>query len=431
MFTIFASVVIGHFRWYLLVIGLLWGLLILQIDRAIVTEPHYRFHEARDALLAAQDDQPARDDPKHRTDQGNQVGQADQPFDGQLTAALPGLALVDQLPAANGTGSVNGFAPAWDRSAAQPLPAALDLMKLPPDRAGWHLRGLVYLMRLLITCCIAFLVAEAAMLLIFHPEVEQQLTLIHQAQFQQERTQRIDQAISQEQGPLNTLLTNWRNAQQAVTSDKQQLTRDQDTAANEERGVKSGDSTGVEGAGKQWESDEGIVNADETTLAKAQQAAANAGTAYNNLNTELQQASQANPKALAVLNVPNMTQLQQSVYSDNGLDAQEHAFDAFVAQDHGDILVTVGPWVIRVLLISIDLVPLGTKLLNHYTLYGRRVSERALLIRYEDQVNDTARLRYLDQQATIGALHRQHDFEVEVERMGYRRTWQMGYLNPR
>lgn len=437
-FTIFASVVVGQFRWYLLATGVFWGLLILLVDRAIVTEPHYRFREARAALRGVKDEKAERDKAQvKQVDDGQQVD--GQQVDGQLTSPLAGLPLASPQVtgangsvAANGVSSVNGSAPARDPAAEERPPARLDSMNLPPDRTGWHVRGLVYLMRLLITCCIAYLVAEAGMLLIFHQEVKQQLTQIHAIQFQQERTGLINQAINQEKDQLSVLRGNWATAEKNVKSDQQQLTADQNKAANEQQGVLTGGTSGIPGAGQQWNLDKGIVTDDENTLRAAQKDAANAELAYKNLNSELQLASEANPTALAELNVSGSTiaMLKQSVYGNNGLDAQEHAFDTFVAQDRGDVLVVVGPWVIRVLLISIDLVPLGTKLLNRYTLYGRRVSQRALLIRYADQVRDTAMLRDIDQQATIRALHRQHDFEVEIERMGWRRTWKMGHLNP-
>jgi len=48
-FSIFTAVVIGHFRFPF---GLVRGTLILLIDRAIVTEPHYRLNAAREALGA-------------------------------------------------------------------------------------------------------------------------------------------------------------------------------------------------------------------------------------------------------------------------------------------------------------------------------------------------------------------------------------------
>jgi Domain of unknown function (DUF4407) len=41
-FTIFASVVLGRFHVVLIPFALGWGTLILLVDRAIVTEPHYR-----------------------------------------------------------------------------------------------------------------------------------------------------------------------------------------------------------------------------------------------------------------------------------------------------------------------------------------------------------------------------------------------------
>ena len=138
-FSIFTAVVIGHFGWYLVPFGLAWGTFILLIDRAIVTEPDYRLNAARKALGAL--DLPAAHGVKGSSN-GSSNGEAS-----HGGAATP--------PLATGLGGST----------------ALAVLPLPKDGAGWHVRGLVCAMRVVITLCIAYLVAEAAMLLIFHPEV--------------------------------------------------------------------------------------------------------------------------------------------------------------------------------------------------------------------------------------------------------------------
>ena len=417
-FTIFAAVVIGHFRWYLVPFGLAWGTVILLIDRAIVTEPRYRFNAARDALRGLDEPAPASEQP----------GAAREP------GPPPGT-----VHAANGSANGDGS----HAKAASPPPSAdwrtgadLARLHLPKDNAGWHIRGLIYAMRLVITACIAYLVAEAAMLLIFHPEVTQALAQVHVAQFQQERTQAIDTAISQETGQPKILLQKWDAAKNDVATAQQVVNMDQAVMAAEEKGIvlygPNGQTTsGTVGPGHSFDQDVQALQAAEKTLKTKQDDAENAEATYNALVTELQQAHQANPAALAALHVPDLKALQASTFADNGLNDQELAFDQFVANNRGDLLATAGPWVLRVLLISIDLVPLGTKLLNRYTLYGRRMSERALVIRYHDLTQDTAALQDLDQQAAISALHRQHDYDVETRRVGYRKSWQMNHLRIR
>ena len=396
-FTIFTAVVLGHFRWYLVPFGLAWGTLILLIDRAIVTEPHYWEREAGAALQI-----------------GPPIGET------------PPTLATAEMTAANGS---NGSHRPGRGQASHAR--AVTAMKLPPDHAGWHLRGLVYTMRLLITLCIAYLVAETAMLLIFHPEVSQQLAQLHVSQFQQERTQEINAAIKQETGQLNTYRAQWNRAQASVASMKQQLNKDTAQAAAEKGGQTSGPdgpTSGLPGESGQWQADIVNVNQDRQQLQTLSQDAAQDESKYNNLSTELQAASQANPAALSALHVPDPAILRAGIFRDNGLNAQEHALDMFVAANRGDVLATAGPWVLRVLLIAIDLVPLGTKLLNRYTIYGRRLSERALVIRYHDMARDNAILRDIDQQAAIHTLHSQHDYEVEAERAGWRRSWRMNHM---
>jgi hypothetical protein len=107
--SIFAAVVIGHFRWYLVPFGLAWGTLILLIDWAIVTEPHYRLNAARKAIGAL--NLPTAHEVKGSSN-GSSNGEAS-----HGGAATP--------PLATGPGGST----------------ALAVSPLPKDRAGWHVRG--------------------------------------------------------------------------------------------------------------------------------------------------------------------------------------------------------------------------------------------------------------------------------------------------
>jgi len=383
-FTIFSIVVIGHFHWYLIPFGLLWGTVILLIDRAIVTEPHYRERTASKSFSTEE---------RSATD----------------TVAWAG----------NGTNGSNGSA-AGHGGATRP---ALT-MEVPPDRAGWALRGLVYALRILITACIAYLVAEAAMLLIFHPEVTAEVAQLHVAQFQQAEAKDLAKA----QTDLGSLHSAWTSAQQQVATQQTLVKNDIAQAAAEESGRSSGPlgpTSGMAGTGSTYQQDLGKIQADEKTLTRLQNDATQDEQQYDTLKSELQGADQGNLKDLQAF---HLTDVREGINSDNGLNEQEHAFSLFVQANQGDVLATAGPWVLRVLLIAIDLVPLSTKLLNRYTIYGRRMSERALIIRYHDVSRDNAIMRDIDHQAAIHALRSQHDYEVDAERAGWRRSWRMNYM---
>jgi hypothetical protein len=472
-FTVFAAVVMGHFQWYLVLFGLGWGLVILLIDRAIVTEPHYRMRVARAALQASRPGG-APPGPRRRWRRGGS-GEQPAPEPASPVAAPPGTADsngasvngangtngasgTNAATVANGTNGTNGTSAATvtdgtngtsavtransangangtHGATSQAHPAVdLDTMRLPPDYAGWLVRGVIYLTRLAITCCIAFLVAEAAVLLIFHPEVTQQLEVTHLAQFQQQRAAEITRAVNGEKQPLQTLLVNWKTAETTVSGDEKTLQQYTDQADAEQEGrVIDGPNgqpatSGQPGAGERFHLDAGLVGHQEEILDTDRTAAAKAEKAYNTLNSEIQQVYQGNASALAQLNAPSLSKLKSDIYNDNGLDAQEHAFDAFLAMNKGDLLATYSPWALRGLLIAIDLVPLGTKLLNRFTIYGRRLSERALVIHYHDMARDNAVLRDIDQQAAIHDLHAEHDFDVEAERVGWRTSWRMNHL---
>jgi hypothetical protein len=390
-FTIFASVVLGRFHVVLIPFALGWGTLILLVDRAIVTEPHYRERKARKALeaIAAKPDNPAA----HTENSHN---------------------------GSSHNGSARDGSASPDESA---IPVAK--MDVPSNWSTAHVRLLVYLARVLIAACLAFLVADAIMLLIFNPEVESELSVLHAAEYSQAVTHFAagQQPVAAE---LNKQLSDDTSQRNLMHT---QVLQDRTTLANEGKGVAGAGLTGIVGYGPQYKQDRTDLNND-TTAYNALVAKVNNDTVnVANEKTFIAELSAQDPAALANPAAASLVAQRKTIYADGGFDEREKAFNDFLKTDNGDVVATFGPWALRVLLISFDLLPLGAKLLNPYTIYGRRMSERALMIRYYDLARQRAMIRDADRQAAVGEVRSRHDYEVEARRAEHRQSWQMNHMN--
>jgi len=404
-FTVFASVVLGRFHVVLIPFALGWGTLILLVDRAIVTEPHYRERKARKAFeaIAAKADDPA--------------AQADDP------AAQADTPAADNGSSRNGS-SHNGSAHNGSASSVEPA-TPVAKVDVPSNWSSAHVRLLVYLDRVLIAGCLAFLVADAIMLLIFNPEVESELSVLHAAEYSQAVTHfaASQQPVAAE---LNSQLSDDTTQRNLMHT---QVLQDRTTLADEGKGVSGAGLTGNVGYGPQYKQDRTDLNNDTTAYNKLVAKVNNDTMNVANEKTFIAELNAQDPAALANPAAASLVAQRKTTYADGGFDEREKALSDFLKTDNGDVVATFGPWALRVLLISFDLLPLGAKLLNPYTIYGRRMSERALMIRYYDLARQRAMMRDADRQAAVGEVRSRHDYEVEARRAAHRLSWQMNHMN--
>jgi hypothetical protein len=427
-FTIFASVVIGRFHWYLPVFGVGWGLLILMVDRSIVTETHYRERAALAALAAKGSSAPASSlNGVNGTGNGTSNGSANGHPNGHGDADAVGVAGPGDAAGPNRTLPLTPVSGPGQAAGDDPL----GTMKPPSDRSGWPNRALVYALRIAMALCIAFLVSEAAILLIFHDEVEQTLQKTHAAQYQQAVNQAVATATAKQ-----TVVVN--NAAQTVAGDNTQVQEDEQTsekwtqqAAAEEGGDKSGPegiASGQAGDGESEKADRAeatlFTDKAQKELTKEEQDEAT----YSKQENLLTDARQDDPAALQALGVQDPAQQHARIFGDNGFYAQDVAFNTFVSQNGDNFTLKSMPWVLRFLLISIDLIPLTTKLLNRYTIYGRRLSERALLIRYSDLLRNQEAIRDIEHRRDIARINRSHDLDMREKHVEHDRYWQTVHM---
>lgn len=385
-FAVFMIIVIGRFTPLVVPAAVGWGLFIFTIDRTIVAEPSYKERQAHE-LLERLDRTPGAPVPKPSS------------------------------------GSVNGSAP---QPAAGHVRQAVSSAEVPPAKpaAARIIRGGTYLLRIAITACLAFLIADGLMLLMFHPEVAQQLSALHAKQFDQQAATFVNNQQNVI-GQLNdTLLTDTaaQKAQQAT------VIQDRATAAEEAYGLAP---DGLHGPGPVYSQDLASLNQDTTRLDRLTKQVAGDRTALAAEQTFLAKVADQDSAALADPRASALAAQRTAVYGDNGFDEQEKAFSAFLSSDKGDPVAVAAPWAVRAILVCFDLMPLGAKLLNPYTIYGRRMTERGLLIRYRDTARLKAQLADVDHQASMAALRASDDYQLSVADAGWRRSWRMTYLGDR
>ncbi|WP_261554075.1 DUF4407 domain-containing protein [Frankia tisae] len=186
-FTVFGSVVVGHFNPLLLPFGLLWAMFIFAADRVIVMEPKR---------------------PRSHRSERRRRGRAGRRGAGDDTVLVTGLLAPDRSPGAAAEAAAN-------RPAAAAPPGAPDLPDNTGPAAGWRpvppdldpapsrVSTLAkYALRFTLAVLAALLVSEALLLIIFAPEVNQKLADTHHTLIQDKR----EQLRAEELAPLQAKL---------------------------------------------------------------------------------------------------------------------------------------------------------------------------------------------------------------------------------
>ena len=396
-FTIFAIVVLNHFYAYIIPFALGWGMLIFFIDRSIVTEPQYRERDAGELM--------------------RRVPQS-KPESIQHDGASPNGATADEA-------RPDRTAPDTDSSAkpAEPVVAIVP----PSAKKGTIIRAFVYLARVIISICLAFLVAETIILLIYNPEIESQLATLHSEEF----GNAVATFVSGQKELLNEYGANLATDTKQQVVENNQVNIDRTTLANEGRGVASTGTTGKPGYGPQYAQDVMALDHDTKLLDKFNNKVATDTTLVTNEKAFIAGLNAQDPKVLAEPQAGDLARQQKLIYANGGFAAREQALNAYLKTTNDSSFTVISVWALRILLISFDLLPLGAKLLNPYTIYGRRMSERAFLIRYQDLVRQQALLGDIDYQAKLHMLWSHHNYQINQRQVAWRSSWRMNHMSDR
>lgn len=339
-FTIYLTIITGVFHDWYLAAAVFWGVLIFAVDRSILVDPSYG------DLAGAE----------RRGDR--------QPV--SAGAADPDATLVahpDDDPSA----------PAPRRAAGQRLWSAV---RVP-----------VYLMRVLVAVTVAILISEALVLIIFRPEIMETV-----------RTQRIS---AYETAVDNLALTRRSTIDHEVVALEQTLTelsrRVKESREAEQAALAlyakevGGDLSGSPGHGpvarrlyEAWRRASNQLQADQAALAAAR--------ARNQPRVDALQAErtalddESSPQRAALRDDPTVAALAATLDTPPGWLQQEKAFADYRAAHPDNAEVVLIPWLLRILLLAVDLIPLGMKLLTGSSVYGRRVAEQGQRARQHDRL---------------------------------------------
>ncbi|MBP2324789.1 uncharacterized small protein (DUF1192 family) [Kibdelosporangium banguiense] len=355
---LYLQTVIGALHTWFIVPALIWGVIVFQVDRMILIEPNYGRLDRAESL-------------------------ADQNIVNRR------VIVTRSGPPVNG--SEKGHEDGW---LAVPPPSA--------DRGSGVSRVGVYVLRFAMALAIAYLVSEALVLMIFRPEVDQELTRNGDVAFERD----IAALAATEADALLPRIQTLRTEIADLDADLAQKKRVVDEARANYNGEADGTSgTGVRGSGPQtraeWENLTRAQRIHDTALADRDNRARLNSTEIQNLTVLWAELRTPTSGAVNELREsPRGKALYAQTHGQAGWLAREQAFADFQQRTSNATVHSV-PWVIRALFVLVDLLPLTMKLLNIRTLYGRRVRDEAQLLRYEDRLRHVSAMRRAGEKAAL------------------------------
>lgn len=275
-----------------------------------------------------------------------------------------------------------------------------------PPPAGRLARAGTYLLRVGLAVGVAWLIGEALLLSLFADEVERELNARHQAEFAQE-TARITAANDRLIEEGNRELTANASARTAATDQ-----------AETARGQVELERTGGRGSS-------GLVGPGANTQAEVDQARAAESVAAQTLeSTTIRDAEiradiadrQAENLAIESGDIdrfPSLVGARDAIFGNRGFAEQEAALGDYLDRHSDQPTVVAVPWIVRGVLLVVDLMPILLKIATPYTVYGQRLRDRGTRQRQHDAVEAVLAARRLDRRASIEAFR--IDLESEVE----------------
>ncbi len=366
-FIVYASTISGAFTPMFLPFALLWAVLIFFLDRSIVAEPSYG-----DVTL--------RFHHRRRINRRSAGDAAD--------ADTPGG---------------NSFRPQQVATGAV--------------KAG------AYLFRIVVALLVAYLIGEAILLVLFRPEIQREI-----AQRQAGQLQEAAQVyVTSKQGRIEFLdgeLTA-RTEQRKATLANEQLLLDQ----------LNGEANGT--GGSRLSGDGRLTRLAEEKYRAAVQARQQLERDHiepdrvqsaekATLSGEIEAIKRGDKAAVAA--IPALQRELELIVANTGWVEQEAALAQFLDANRGQLTVTAVPWIVRGILLAIDLVPLILKLANGTTIYGQRQRDRAAQLRYADAAENELLAEHTDRMAAVDRLRSESARDVAREREQWQRDWRLHYL---
>lgn len=260
-------------------------------------------------------------------------------------------------------------------------------------KPGW----LTYLMRVILAVGVSFIIAEAVTLLIFQSEVRDQLAFTQQA-----RVKDLDARFkAADEDMRRRIEANHDRPELCADSRRKERVRN---AALKKR---QDEATGKPGAGHTGQYGSGpVTRALEADYRKAQR---EYETARGRCEAA-QKAVDGDFKVYERKERPRRDADRVNVQKNVGWVAQEKALHDFI--DGSDSLIVMSlPWVLRVTILVLDLLPLSVKLLGGPTVYERRLREQAYSQTYETQRLREAHIAKIDMRYDLDRLNTRDSYD--------------------
>ncbi|WP_405010910.1 DUF4407 domain-containing protein [Kitasatospora sp. NBC_01539] len=268
---------------------------------------------------------------------------------------------------------------------------AADDHPVPPSRTG---RGrlnswITYPLRIALALLVAVLIGESVCLVVFEPEIRQVLARDAGTAHRAETAGKVDASATALQDAVAR-----RERQMADNDALADAAARTYTDANT-RYYQEINNPGRPGYGALAEAERRKVTA---ALADRQAAAERRDRDNADLRAK-NRADQATVTALRTPGSPEYRAVEAATPAKAGADgwlAREHALRTFRQENRHDPTVRWLPWLIRGLLLLVDVLPLVLKALGGKTLHHRRRREQAELVRYADRVEFAAAVHAID-----------------------------------
>ena len=358
--TLYLVTILGAFSPAYLVAAALWGTLIFFLDRSIVAEPSYG-----DLSRARQ---------RRRQGRSGQEPTPPVPLGERIAESLGhGLARSTKL--------------------------------------------LAYAFRIVVAVLVAWLIGEAILLAILKPEITTQLDQIHNAKFRAATAAYVKPTRDQ----IATLTDQRQHDQQQIDDLNRAVNDAYHTWQNELLGH---GGTGQAGNGTEAKDRQAHY---EELYAALPAAVGNLNKIIDDIdaqltakNAEVAAIDSGDPARIAT--IPELKAAHDDIYGNRGWVEQEAALDQYLRVNGTSPTVSAVPWLIRGILLAIDLLPLMLKIASSSTLYGHRMRDRADRIRYRDLADDELAMDLVDQGTDLqrDRAHQRFDVARQYDQ------WRMG-----
>jgi hypothetical protein len=291
------------------------------------------------------------------------------------------------------------------------------------ERRSGALRGGAFGLRFVIAVLVAYLIGEALLLAVFRPEVEQVRTERQQAAFAQVSedfiaakkglVDGIDVATTDRAAELGRLITEENQRQNDLDQEKRGTAGSGQVGDGPEAAEKRRRLADARDQRRKFEATK--PGADQQDQEQKKQ-----------LQTEIAAIQGNDPTVIDT--IPDLREARDRIRKNTGWVESEAALQQYLDQNPTFTVVVV-PWILRILLITIDLLPLMLKMSNGRTIYGQRQRDRADQLRYSDAADDLIFAQHIDRSAKLDQFRAEAADRVARRQADFHRDWRLTYFD--